>query len=92
MGAIVEWQSLKMQEYRYGLLIGIARLFAIFGVRRPVTDEKPVAAGDYDFAVHSGEEGEDSFLSQYLDVPPVPHIGGQPNVTATPEMTPTSNG
>jgi hypothetical protein len=92
MGAIVEWQSLKMQEYRYNLLVGIARLFAIFGVRRPVTDARPVAAGDYDFAVHSGEEGEESFLRQYLEVPTEPHIGGQPNVTAAPEMNPTSNG
>jgi len=91
MGSIVEWQSLKMQEYRYGLLVGIARLFAIFGIRRPVTDVKPVAAGDYDFAVYSSGQGEDSFLSQYLEVPPEPHVGGQPNVTAIPEGTSTSN-
>ncbi|HEX7620329.1 MAG TPA: hypothetical protein VF359_03935, partial [Anaerolineales bacterium] len=52
MGSIVEWQSLKMQEYRYSLLVGIARFFELFGIRRPVRYEPPVAAGDYDHALH----------------------------------------
>ena len=37
MASIVEWQSLKMQEYRYALLLGIAQFWSVFGVRRPVT-------------------------------------------------------
>ncbi len=45
MASIVEWQSLKMQEYRYDLLIGISRIFELFGVRRPLRYEpKPVAS------------------------------------------------
>ncbi len=35
-GSIVEWQSLRMQEYRYSVLVGITRFFELFGVRRPV--------------------------------------------------------
>ncbi len=36
MASIVEWQSLKMQEYRYSLLVTIARFFELFGIRRPI--------------------------------------------------------
>ena len=35
MASIVEWQSLKMQEYRYNLLMGIARFWQLFGINRP---------------------------------------------------------
>jgi len=52
MASIVEWQSLKMQEYRYDLLVGVARFFELFGVRRPVRYERPAIAGDYDHALH----------------------------------------
>jgi hypothetical protein len=67
MGSIVEWQSLKMQEYRYALLVGIARFFELFGVRRPVRYEKPVAAGDYDHAVHVDHPDAPSLLEPYLN-------------------------
>jgi hypothetical protein len=82
MASIVEWQSLKMQEYRYSILVGISRFFELFGVRRPVRYEKPVAAGEYDVAIHA--ENADTFLEQYLTIPVEPHLGGQPNVTAAP--------
>ena len=36
MASIVEWQSLRMQEYRYSVLMSIRRFFELFGVRRPV--------------------------------------------------------
>src|SRR5512136_540742 len=36
MASIVEWQSLKMQEYRYTLLLLVTRFFDLFGVRNPV--------------------------------------------------------
>ena len=89
MASIVEWQSLKMQEYRYALLVGIARFFELFGVRRPVRFEPaPVPAGDYDDALHVDHPEAPSLLEQYLDEPPEPHIGGQPNVTAAPELGP----
>jgi hypothetical protein len=35
MASIVEWQSLKMQEYSLFDFIWIARFFEIFGIRRP---------------------------------------------------------
>ncbi|HEX7434977.1 MAG TPA: hypothetical protein VF326_15105, partial [Anaerolineaceae bacterium] len=68
MASIVEWQSLKMQEYRYGILIAISRFFELFGVRRPMRYAPPVAAGDYDEAVHSDSHDADAFLRQYLDI------------------------
>jgi hypothetical protein len=88
MASIVEWQSLKMQEYRYALLAGIARFFHLFGVYRPLRYEPaPVAAGDYDHALHVDHPEAPSFLAQYIDQQPrpAPHIGGQPNVTAAPD-------
>lgn len=69
MASIVEWQSLKMQEYRYSLLLAITRFFELFGVRRPVRYDPPVAAGDYDEAVHSNPDDADAFLHKYLDQP-----------------------
>jgi hypothetical protein len=82
MASIVEWQSLKMQEYRYALLVWIARAFEIFGVRRPVRYEPvPVAAGDYDHAVHSDHPEAPSLLEQYLTPPTEPVLGGKPKET-----------
>ncbi len=73
MASIVEWQSLKMQEYRYALLIGIARFFELFGVHRPMRYEpKPVAAGDYDHALHVDHPDAPSILEQYIERPAHP--------------------
>jgi hypothetical protein len=80
MASIVEWQSLKMQEYRYSLLIGIARFFELFGIRRPVRYEVPVIAGDYDHALHVDHPEAPSLLEQYLDRPE-PRLGGAPQQT-----------
>jgi hypothetical protein len=66
MASIVEWQSLKMQEYRYNILVGISRFFALFGVIRPVRYDPPVSAGDYDDAIHSNPADADAFLHKYL--------------------------
>ena len=83
MASIVEWQSLKMQEYRYGLLVGISRFFELFGVLRPTRFETPAPAGDYDHALHVDHPEAPSLLQQYLEnQPPAgPHLGGAPNVT-----------
>jgi len=81
MASIVEWQSLRMQEYRYAVLITIARFFELFGVRRPLRYEVPVAAGDYDHSLHLDHPEAASFLEQYLPKPE-PRLGGQPNETA----------
>jgi hypothetical protein len=81
MASIVEWQSLKMQEYRYSLLTGISRFFELFGVRRPVRYEPPVAAGDYDHALHIDHPDAPSLLEEYL--PKLePRLGGAPKETA----------
>jgi hypothetical protein len=71
MASIVEWQSLKMQEYRYSLLGRIstatARALAIFGVVRPLRYEPaPVVAGDYDHALHVDHPEAPSILEPYL--------------------------
>jgi hypothetical protein len=69
MASIVEWQSLKMQEYRYSLLVGIARLWALLGVNRPVRYDPPVIAGDYDHALHTDHPEAPSILDQYIKKP-----------------------
>jgi hypothetical protein len=92
MASIVEWQSLKMQEYRYALLIGITRSFELFGVRRPMRYEPPAAAGEYDDALHVDHPEARSFLDQYMATlpEPQPRLGGQPKQTAEPEPEPAA--
>jgi amino acid transporter len=82
MGSIVEWQALKIQEYRYALLVGIARYFELFGIRRPVRYERPVEAGTYDHALHVDDPNAPSFLEQYLPK--------EPKETPAPEHNPVS--
>ncbi len=85
MASIVEWQSLKMQEYRYSLLVGISRFFELFGVRRPPRYEHPVPAGDYDHALHVDHPEAPSLLAQYLEPITEPRLGGRPKQTAPGE-------
>jgi hypothetical protein len=85
MASIVEWQSLRMQEYRYSIrnriLLTIADFFEIFGIRRPIHyDVKPVFAGDYNHALHADHPEAPSLLEQYLDKPQ-PKVGGAPKQT-----------
>ncbi len=90
MASIVEWQSLRMQEYRYSLLMGIDRLFGVVGIHLPPSlQPAPVAAGEYDQALHVDHPDAPSLLAQYLDAQPVPEprLGGQPRETA-PQKTP----
>jgi hypothetical protein len=88
MASIVEWQSLKMQEYRHSLrnrvLVGVTRFFELFGVRRPMRFEgEPIAAGDYDHAIHSDHPEAPSLLKQYIDSKlNRPKAGGAPKETA----------
>lgn len=90
MGSIVEWQSLRMQEYRHSVLTYVANFFALFGVRRPTRYDPPLAAGTYDDAIHADRPESHSFLAQYLasQPAPAPRLGGQPNQTAEPETPP----
>ncbi len=89
MGSIVEWQSLRMQEYRYWLLVMISRFFEMFGIRRPVRYDHPVQAGDYNEALHVDHPEAPSLLEQYVSNQPKPtaHVGGQPMQTAAPHST-----
>jgi hypothetical protein len=82
MGSIVEWQSLKMQEYRYSILIFATHFFELLGVRRPLRYEQPIPAGDYDHAVHSDNPEAPSLLIKYLQPIEQPHLGGKPKETA----------
>jgi len=86
MASIVEWQSLKMQEYRYSLrnmlLIGVADFFGLLGIHRPLRYEpRPVHAGDYNEAVHADHPDAPSLLLSHLAVASGPHLGGAPNET-----------
>ncbi len=83
MASIVEWQSLKMQEYRYNVIVWIARFFELLGVRRPMRYEPPAPAGDYDHALHVDHPEAPSLLQQYLDGNPrEPKLGGAPKQTS----------
>ena len=83
MASIVEWQSLRMQEYRYSVLLTIARFFGFFGIRRPVRSGPPTPAGEYDSALHVDHPDAPSLLEQYLDnKPKTPAVGGSPKQTA----------
>ncbi len=88
MASIVEWQSLRMQEYRYNILVWISRFFELFGVRRPLRYERPAPAGEYDEAVHSDRPDSRSLLADYLKTTPAPKAGGHPKETAEPDDKP----
>jgi len=67
MGAIVEWQSLRTQEYRYRLLVGIAKFWELFGVRRPVRFEPPAVAGEFEEVLNGDFSHGRSYLDDYRD-------------------------
>lgn len=83
MGNMVEWQSLKMQEYRYKVLTAVADFMAIFGVMKPLSVENsiPAPAGEYEEAMKP--RGRKTFLQQYLESQPkeAPRLGGAPKET-----------
>jgi hypothetical protein len=92
MGDMVEWQSLKTQEYRYNLrsqlLIRVVYFAELFGIRRPLRFEpRPIPAGDYDQTLNPDHPEASSLLTQYLDnqPPPEPRLGGKPSETTKPE-------
>lgn len=87
MGNIVEWQSLRMQEYRYTLMSAVQHFFELFGLLKPVRFEKqpaPPKAGKFEDALNHNEH--QSFLEQYLDAHQTittPRVGGKPNEAGT---------
>ncbi len=86
MASIVEWQSLKMQEYRFGVLgaiqDGIDKIADVFGLHSPILFdlEEPAPAGDYNHALHVDHPDAPSLLEQYLDNE-APQAGGAPKET-----------
>jgi hypothetical protein len=80
MGSIVEWQSLKTQEYRYQLLVAITKFWELFGVRRPVRFEKPVPAGDFEKVFQEVHPDATTILEPFLPTPE-PRLGGKPKET-----------
>jgi hypothetical protein len=84
MGNIVEWQSLRAQEYRYRLLTGISRFAELFGVRRPERFAPP-EAGAYEEAITTEHPESPSLLAQFLKPAPEPKAGGHPKETAGPD-------
>jgi hypothetical protein len=87
MASIVEWQSLKMQEYRYKVLMLVQHFFDVFGIRRPLHVAVPIQAGEYNDALHSDHPEAPSLLEQYLanQPKPEPKLGGQPKQTVEPK-------
>lgn len=69
MASIVEWQSLRMQEYRYSILVALSRFAGLFGVVRPARFDPPVAAGEYDHALHADDPEAPSLLAPYIEQP-----------------------
>lgn len=80
MASIVEWQSLRMQEYRYTLYNYLAGVMEVFGVRKLARFERPTPAGEFEDALHSDHPEAPSFLDQYI-IKPEPKLGGKPNQT-----------
>ena len=64
------------------VLVAITHFFELLGVHRPVRYDPPVAAGDYDHALHSDHPEAPSFLAQYLEKKEEPRLGGKPKETA----------
>jgi hypothetical protein len=87
MGNIVEWQSLRVQEYRYQLLVLVTHFWELFGVRRPMRFEPPAAAGNFDEALH--HDHETAFIDKYLEnrPKPEPKLGGAPKETTPGDET-----
>lgn len=88
MGNMVEWQSLRIQEYRYAVMSGVARFLGLFGVFKPLRfDDQPVPlkAGEYEAALNSDEH--QTFLKQYLEKQPKPEprVGGAPRESSPGE-------
>jgi hypothetical protein len=82
MASIVEWQSMRMQEYRYKVLVVISKFWQLFGVNRPIRYDPPIPAGDYNQALHVDHPSAPSLLEQYLDsVPSKLGVGGAPKQT-----------
>ena len=86
MASIVEWQSLRMQEYRYEILVGFPAYLSCLVSDDHSNSNRPFRLRDYNHAMHSDHPDAPSLLQQYLDAEPkVPTVGGAPKETAPAE-------
>jgi hypothetical protein len=58
----------------------------IFGVRKLPRFDQPIAAGEFEDALHADHPEAPSFLDAYLPKPE-PRVGGAPKETVTGEKT-----
>lgn len=66
MGNVVEWQSIKIQEYRYNLMMLVVRFFGLLGIFKPLRFEqttKPADPGAFEEALHHDKDS--TFLEEY---------------------------
>ncbi len=85
MGNIVEWQSLRMQEYRYTVLMLVSRFFGLFGLFKPLRFEDPTSpASPGTFEDAMSHDHDKTFIEQYLESQPKkqPRLGGRPTESA----------
>lgn len=80
MGDIVTWQSLETQQYRYKILVWIARFWEWFGVRRPVRFEPPPPAGAFE-EILGFEKPTSAPIAPTKPPAPEPQLGGKPKET-----------
>jgi hypothetical protein len=86
MGNIVEWQSLRIQQYRYVMMTKIADFFGMFGIIKPLRFDDnpvPVEAGPFENAMNHSESK--TFLDDYLPKPE-PRVGGIPKEAAPEDL------
>jgi hypothetical protein len=86
MGNIVEWQSLRIQEYRYSLMMKISGFFGVLGIFKPMRFEDmqaPAEAGPFEKAMNHSEH--ETFLESYLNKPEQPRVGGAPKESSAEE-------
>jgi hypothetical protein len=78
MGNMVEWQSLKMQQYRYTVMLSIAHFAALFGILKPLRFEQDVPPSPGEFEDALKDNGAEGFIDQYLKAKPKrkPRLGG----------------
>jgi hypothetical protein len=68
-------------------LVRISHFAELFGLRRPVRFDPPIAAGEYEESLHGDTGKTGSFLEEYLQNRPAeePKAGGHPKETKGPD-------
>jgi hypothetical protein len=75
VGSLVTWQAMRMQEYRYRVLLAVSSMFAAVGVFRPMQLEKPPASGSFDAWVF--DNTSDALNTLAIDLPEAGEASGK---------------